>query len=33
MISLSLAMGFLVAVTRKRPRAAVLDPMPYGKAA
>ena len=30
MISLSLAMGFLIAVTRKRPRAAVLDPMPYG---
>ncbi len=30
MISLALAMGFLVAVTRKRPRAAVLDPTPYG---
>ena len=30
MISLALAMGFLVAVTRKRPRAAVLDPVPYG---
>ena len=30
MISLALAMGFLIAVTRKRPRAAVLDPMPYG---
>ncbi len=26
MISLALAMGFLIAVTRKRPRAAVLDP-------
>ncbi len=30
MISLALAMGFLVAVTRKRPRAAVLDPVGYG---
>ncbi len=30
MISLALAMGFLVAVTRKRPRAAMLDPVPYG---
>ena len=31
MISLSLAMGFLIAVTRRRPRAAVIDPVPYGK--
>ena len=30
MISLALAMGFLVAVTRKRPRAAVLDMLPLG---
>ena len=30
MISLALAMGFLVAVTRKRPRAAVLDMVPLG---
>ena len=29
MISLALAMGLLVAVTRKRPRAAVMDPVPY----
>lgn len=29
MISLSLAMGFLIAVTRRRPRAAVIDPVPY----
>ncbi len=32
-ISLALAMGFLVAVTRKRPRAAVLDPVPFGSSA
>ena len=31
MISLSLAMGFLIAVTRRRPRAAVIDPVPYEK--
>ena len=29
LISLSLAMGFLIAVTRRRPRAAVIDPVPY----
>ena len=33
LISLALAMGFLVAVTRKRPRAALLDPVPYGSGA
>ncbi len=31
MISLALAMGFLIAVTRKRPRAAIVDPIPYGR--
>ena len=30
LISLALGMGFLIAVTRKRPRAAVLDRMPPG---
>jgi len=24
-------MGFLIAVTRRRPRAAVMDPIPYRK--
>lgn len=33
LISLALAMGFLIAVTRKRPRAAMLDPVTYGKQA
>jgi cell division protein FtsW len=31
MISLALAMGFLIAVTRRRPRAAVMDPVPSRK--
>ena len=30
-ISLALGMGFLIAVTRRRPRSAMLDPMPYRK--